>query len=227
MMVNEPLADASDMFMVHAMFRREFGLMPDLVRAVADGDGQRVALVADHVDLMALTLDTHHSEEDKHVWPRLRERCPDECTALVDVMQDQHHTVHTYLLRVTEAEQAWRDSTSADTRDALADALGPFLAALTEHLALEEERIVPLIEKYITEAEWALVPQDAAANFPPDKLTVVFGMTIYEADPAAVDMTVAQMPDEIRPVIKDLATQTYAAYAKELYGTATPPRVTD
>ena len=225
-MVNEPLADASDMFMVHTMFRREFGLMPDLVRAVAAGDGERVALVAGHVDLVALTLDTHHSEEDKHVWPRLRERCHDECAALVDVMQDQHHTVHTYLLRVTEAAQAWRDSTSTDARDALADAIGPLLAALTEHLALEEERIVPLIEKYITEAEWSLVPQDAAANFPPDKLTVVFGMTIYEADPAVIDQTVAHMPAEARPVIKDLATQAYAAYAKELYGTSTPPRVT-
>jgi hypothetical protein len=50
---------------------------------------------------------------------------------------------------------------------------------------------------------------------------------MYEAEPAAIDMTVAHMPAEIRPVIKDLGDQAYAAYAKELYGTATPPRVTD
>lgn len=35
---NEPLADARDMFAAHTLFRREFGLMPGLVRAVADGD---------------------------------------------------------------------------------------------------------------------------------------------------------------------------------------------
>ena len=73
-MVDEPLADARDMFAVHTMFRREFGLMPGLVRAVAPGDKQRTMLVADHVALVSKVLDLHHSGEDKHIWPRLRER---------------------------------------------------------------------------------------------------------------------------------------------------------
>ena len=47
--VNGPLADARDMFAAHTLFRREFGLMPGLVRAVAAGDTKRSALVADHV----------------------------------------------------------------------------------------------------------------------------------------------------------------------------------
>ena len=32
-MIGEPRADARDMFVVHAMFRLEFGLMPGLIRA--------------------------------------------------------------------------------------------------------------------------------------------------------------------------------------------------
>ena len=48
-------------------------------------------------------------------------------------------------------------------------------------------------------------------------------MIKYEADPAVIDMIVAELPAEIQPVIKPLATTAYAA---ELYGTATPPRVT-
>ena len=35
------------------MFRREFGLMPDLVRAVTPGDTQRAALVAGHIALLS------------------------------------------------------------------------------------------------------------------------------------------------------------------------------
>ncbi len=223
--VNEPLADAREMFVIHSMFRREYGLMPGLVREVTPGDGQRAALVADHIDLMNLVLDFHHSGEDKHVWPPLRERCPGESAALADLMEDQHHTIHTYLLRVTEAQQAWRGSASADARDALADAIDQFLAALTEHLALEEERVVPLIGEYVTEAEWNAVAQEAGTELPPEKMPTVFGMLMYEGDPDAIDTIVMHMPAEVQPVIKDLGSQAYTAYATELYGTATPPRV--
>ena len=48
---SEPLADASDMFAVHTMFRREFGLPPALVRNVlADEYKRGTAQVASIVD---------------------------------------------------------------------------------------------------------------------------------------------------------------------------------
>ena len=56
-MANEPLADARDMFAAHTLFRREFGLMPGLVRAVAAGDTQRSTLVADHVTMVSGVLE--------------------------------------------------------------------------------------------------------------------------------------------------------------------------
>jgi hypothetical protein len=69
-MTLEPHADARDMFVVHAMFRREFGLMPGLVRAVAAGDSARAALVADHVALMSEGPAAHHQGEDDHLCAR-------------------------------------------------------------------------------------------------------------------------------------------------------------
>ena len=69
------------------------------------------------------------------------------------------------------------------------------------------------------------VAQEQGAEVPPDKLPAVFGMFMYEGDPAAIDLAVADMPAEVQPVIRDLAPKAYAAYAQELYGTATPPRV--
>src|ERR1700722_3872069 len=47
--LNESLADPADTFAADTMFRREFGLMPGLVRAVTAGDTQRARLVADHI----------------------------------------------------------------------------------------------------------------------------------------------------------------------------------
>src|SRR6201984_1436793 len=101
--LNESLANPRDMFAAHTMFRREFGLMPGLVRAVTPGDTQRATLVADHIALLSGVLGQHHAEEDRHIWPRLRERCPQECRSLVGVMEDQHHAIRTCLLQVSKA----------------------------------------------------------------------------------------------------------------------------
>jgi hemerythrin-like domain-containing protein len=222
--INDSPADARDMFAAHTMFRREFGLMPGLVHSVTAGNKRRTALVADHVALVSMVLDLHHSGEDKHIWPRLRERGTREIASIVGVMETQHEAIHECLLQVKKALESWRESASAETRDALASALGRLIPVTNEHLALEEERVVPLIEKYITAAEYALLAQEGQADTPPDKLPTIFGMFMYEGDPAVIGEIVAQMPAEVRPVIKDLATQAYAAYAEELYGTATPPR---
>ena len=225
-MTSEPLTDARDMFAVHTMFRREFGLMPDLVRGVRADDKQRVTVVADHLGLVSGVLHHHHSGEDKHVWPRLRERCPEEIASVVAVMEEQHEAIHKGYLQVEDALGAWRESASAEARDALAGVIDQLLPVLNEHLALEEEQVVPLIEKYITAAEYALVPQEGNAATPQDKLPAIFGMIMYEGAPEVIDRIVSEMPAEVQPVIKDLATKAYAAYAKELYETATPPRVT-
>jgi Hemerythrin HHE cation binding domain len=223
---DEPLADASDMAAVHTMFRREFGLTPDLVRGVPAGDKQRVTVVADHIGLVSGVLHHHHSGEDKHVWPRLRERCPEEIASVVAVMEEQHEAIHKGYLQVEDALGAWRESASAEARDALAGVIDQLLPLLNEHLALEEEEVVPLIEQYITAAEYALVPQEGFAAIPQDKMPAIFGMIMYEGAPEVIDRIVSEMPAEIQPIIKDLSANAYAAYAEQVYGTATPPRVT-
>jgi hypothetical protein len=44
--INEPLADPRDMFAAHTMFRREFALIPALVRDPTVGDRPHTTLVA-------------------------------------------------------------------------------------------------------------------------------------------------------------------------------------
>lgn len=220
--LNESLADPRDMVAAHRMFRREFGLMPGLVRAVALGDTQRATLVADHIALLASVLSQHHAGEDRHIWPRLRERCPQQSGPLVDVMEDHYHAIRTHLLQVSKALQPWRDSASARAQGALAGAIDQLIAVITEHLALAEERLVPLIVNHITDAEYAVLAQENAAHIPPGKLAAVLGMIMYHREPAVSDVILAQMPVEVRPAIKDLAVRAYAAYAADLHGTAMP-----
>ncbi|MEU4475200.1 hemerythrin domain-containing protein [Micromonospora sp. NPDC023888] len=224
--VNEPLADARDMFAVHTMLRRELGSAPDLVRGVGDGDQQRTAVVASHVDLMNALLAQHHSGEDKHIWPRLQERVPEEIAPIIGVMEEQHDAIHRCYEQVNEALGLWRANASAVTRDALADAIDQLVPILWEHLALEEERVVPLIGKYITAAEYRLVAGEGGEEVPPELLPVIFGMLMYEGAPDVIESIIAEMPPEAQPGIKQLASQAYAGYAEKVYGTSTPPRVT-
>jgi hypothetical protein len=222
--LDDSLADPRDMVAAHTMFRREFGLMPGLIRAVTPGDSQRAALVANHIALVSGLLSQHQEGKDRHIWPWLQKRCPQEYGPLADVIEGQQQAIRTRLRQVSKALQPWRDSVSARARRALADAADQLSAAITDHLAVEEQRVVPLMAEHITDAEYAALAQEQAAHIPPGQVPAVLGMIMYQGDPAASDTILAQMPVEVQAAIKDLAVQAYAAYATELYGTATPPR---
>jgi hypothetical protein len=205
---------------------RESTHQPQVCGLLLPGRASRRSLVTDHITLVSGVLSQHHAGEDRHIWPRLRERCPQECGPLIDVMEDQRHAIHTCLLQVSKALPPWRDSASARARGALAGAIDRLIPVITEHLALEEERVVPLIVKHITDAEYAARAHEHAAHIPPDKLLTVLGMIMYHGDRAVSDLILAEMPVEVQSAIKDLAVQGYAAYATDLYGTPTPPRAT-
>jgi Hemerythrin HHE cation binding domain len=89
---NTQLTDVSDMYVVHRAFRREFGLMPPLIRAVQPGDTARAAVLARHARFILTGLHSHHTGEDELLWPRLLERClPDQ--ELIHRMEGQHSQV--------------------------------------------------------------------------------------------------------------------------------------
>jgi iron-sulfur cluster repair protein YtfE (RIC family) len=223
----EPLADTRDMYMVHTMFRREFGRLPGLVRDVADGDRERAKIIGSHLDLVNTILTHHHRGEDVHIWPRLVERSFSESCSVVGVMESQHADIDKLDARVTEAADTWYATASTADGAALAHGLDELLAAITEHLATEEELALPLIDRYITAAEWHRMVEEAAQGMPPEMLPLAFGVTTYEADPEVLEMVMSSMPEEVRAVLKPMADQAFAAHAELVYGTATPPRSTD
>jgi hemerythrin-like domain-containing protein len=225
--IGEPLADTRDMYMVHAMFRREFGLLPALVRGVADGDRARVEIVVDHLELVNSILTHHHHGEDVHLWPRLVERSFSESSGVVGVMASQHADIEKLDVRVFDAASVWNATASATGGLALADLLDQLLVAITEHMAVEEEYALPLIERHITAAEWQRMAADAGAGIPPEALPLAFGLVMYEADPAVIEEVLLSMPEVVRPVLKPMAAEAFANHSEAVYGTATPPRSTE
>jgi Hemerythrin HHE cation binding domain len=214
-----------DMLMIHNMFRREFALMPGLVGAVVPGERDHALIIGDHVRAVIALLHGHHTHEDEDIWPLLLDRC-NEAAPLVRLMEGQHHQVATVLRQVDEALRIWRDAVTAESRQALMDVLGRLIPALKEHLGAEEDRVVPLMEQSITVAEFhATLGSELAAE--PAQLPLTMGLLMYEGDPDSIDRFIAGMPADVRPVIRQLAAKTFAVYAQQVHGTATPPRSTE
>ncbi|MFF2525082.1 hemerythrin domain-containing protein [Streptomyces liangshanensis] len=212
------------MYLAHSMFRREIGLAPDVVSGVAAGDAERARIVTEHLDLVDTVLRHHHHGEDEHLWPRLITRGGPDAAAVVRVMEDQHEAIDKATVEVRDRAAAWRADADPQEGEALAGALRRLLDLLVEHLAVEEEQALPLIERHITAAEWERMVAEGGAGIAPEQMALIFGMMTYEGDPDTIRDIVATMPPEVRPVIADLAAQAYARHALQVYGTPTPPR---
>ena len=221
-----PLADTRDMYMVHATFRREFGLLPSLVRAVPAGALGRAKIVADHFELLTTILTHHHHAEDVHLWPRLLDRAAHEAASVVETMESQHAMIEKLDAESVAAVGAWCATGSEASAENAAEVLDELVAALRTHMAAEETYALPLAEKYITAAEWGDMVQSTAAGIDPELMPLLLGLMMYEGDPELIDEILAGMPPEIGPMLKPLAAQAFTAHAELVYGTATPPRGT-
>ncbi|SHP38906.1 hemerythrin domain-containing protein [Mycobacteroides abscessus] len=228
----QPPFRRSEMLIVHNVFRREFPLMPGLVRAVTDGDRDRAQIIRTHIALVTEALHHHHVFEDTNIWPLLRDRLGGSPTALlnqmeVSLMEDQHHDMAELIPHLDTALSAWSEDPSALSRYVLVDVIERLISVLSDHLRTEESLVVPLLEQHITAAEWngLLRKQQSAGD--PDALALALGMMIYEGDPEAVDQVIDNLPADMRVGIKKRAESTFAAHSQQVHGTATPPFSTD
>jgi hypothetical protein len=213
-------ADTRDMNTVHILFRREFGLMPDLVQSVADGDAGRAKIVAGHIRLMNGVLHHHHAAEDAVLWPLLLERAPKEVEPVVHLAEGHHQRLDTLLDVVGQRLDAWADGAAAGDAEALGLALRQLDVVLFEHMDLEEQLVLPVVSRHIFASEWGEMGQKSIAENPPDDVPLLFGMALYEGGQEIV-------PEPLRADILPVAPGVYGDYAERVYGTRTPPRASD
>ncbi|WP_250027188.1 hemerythrin domain-containing protein [Paractinoplanes maris] len=186
--------DTWDMVMVHRVFRREFRMMPALVRAVPPGDVTRAEVLGEHLANVAAGLHHHHTAEDEMVWPLLLDRARMH-TDLINRMEAQHERLHEPLDRLGTLLPRWRAEARADDRDALADVLAQASVALDEHLADEEREVLPIIERHLTPAEWSAVGERGREVIPKGKRALVFlGAILEEATPSEKKRFLAELP---------------------------------
>ncbi|MBJ7358631.1 hemerythrin domain-containing protein [Nocardioides sp.] len=218
----QQLADTRAMNVIHTFFRREFRLAGGLLRGVRPGDGPRAAVVADHVAFLTLALHHHHTTEDGYLWPLLLERVPEDLAPIVHLMESQHGRVDGLIEEIDALVPRFRESGDAAVRDRLADLLDTLYVHLGEHLDAEEQRLLPIAARTMTQQEWEKLGEIARATAPKGKGLLVMGMFLHDGGPDGAAVMLAAAPPPVRWLIPRLARRAFRRYALHVHGTATP-----
>ena len=210
--------DTSEMVVVHNAFRREFQEAPALIRAVGVDDRSHAAVVGAHLQLLLELLHQHHDGEDRLLWPKLRARIGSEQQPAIDLMEQHHAAIHVEVTQATAVLGRWRTFAHQRDREPLADCFDRFSGLLDEHLTAEEEQVLPLASRCLTQEEWDRLGTEGMAGVPRDQLPVVAGMIMKDGDPAVVRTVLAHVRWPARVLLPRMAARSYARYARRLRG---------
>jgi hypothetical protein len=99
---------------------------------------------------------------------------------------------------------------------AQAAAIDAMLPPVLEHLDAEEAYLLALIDKHLTDDEWAEVGQAAMAKTPKSLLPMAFGMVLRDAEPEHVAGLKTVTPGLAWFVLSRLGPRAYARYARRI-----------
>ena len=211
------LTDVHDMVVVHRAFRREFRLLPPLVRAVAAGDTARAAVLGAHAGLLLDGLHLHHSGEDELLWPKLLERCPPD-TALIERMEGQHEEVDHCIRRLRSALPRWEAEARPAVTEEVASTFDRLNAGLLVHLDEEEREILPIAARHVSPAEWAQLGEHGFARMTRAQLPLMFWMVVEDATPEEAAEMYANVPLPVRLLLRTVFAWRYRRYVRRVRG---------
>ena len=213
-----PLTDVHDMVVAHRAFRREFRLLPALVRAVPAGDTSRAAVIAGHGRMVLTGLHLHHTSEDLLLWPKLLDRCPPDAE-LVERMEAQHERVHDAIERINPALQRWEAEARPAVTEEVASAFEALHTALVEHLDEEEREILPLAARHLSQREWDELGEHGVKDMRKRDLPIMFGAVAEETTPEERAALFAVVPLPVRLLLKTVFARQYRRYVNRVrYG---------
>jgi hemerythrin-like domain-containing protein len=214
---NDQLTDVHDMFVVHRAFRREFTLLPQLVRAVPAGDTARAAVLTDHARRILEGLHLHHSGEDELLWPKLLDRCPPD-EALVHRMEGQHSDVETCTERLLAALTRWEAEARPAVTEEVAAGLDALRTALFTHLEDEEQHILPLAARHVSQEEWDQLGEHGFGHMSKKDLPLMAWMVLEEATPEERAQMLGNVPPPVRLLLRTVFARKYRRYVSRVRG---------
>jgi hemerythrin-like domain-containing protein len=216
--------DPSGLILVHRIFRWLYRELPLLIRDVDAGDVERAAIVGDYAKLDFFALHLHHETEDLVLWDRLTARDPG-CAMHVDQMRTQHAEVATRLARIEPQLAPWVATADPALRDAFATDIEALRDTLSAHLGQEEDDIMPVAGKVLSQREWDELEAHTRATltarrkeFSRDVLSLQLGLLLASVPEEERDEWFrANVPAPIRLLYLLLMKRRYDRAMQELY----------
>jgi hemerythrin-like domain-containing protein len=144
------------MRIVHDAFRRDLDRVRAVVTLVPPPDRRQRVAIAEHLAWVGAFLEAHHRSEDHGLYPAVLQRDPG-AAALLDAMAQDHARVATAIQALADAAARFVDHD--DVRQLVA-ALDDLRAVLLPHLAREEEEVLPVIARALTNRDWDAIEQE-------------------------------------------------------------------
>ena len=214
--------DTWEMVFAHNSFRRHFGAIPGLIRAVPEGDVERAATVVGFLEELTRALHHHHEAEDELMWPLLLERAPMD-TAMILRMEEQHERIGELYQRAAGLAADFASAAEVKRGAELAGTVTDLVAVLDEHLHDEEVEILPLVERVLTVSEWEAVGERARTAIPKNRQLIFLGF-LLAANPPELNRTfLAHLPLAARAAWKLLGRRAFVKEYWRVYG-ADPAR---
>jgi hypothetical protein len=212
---------AFEMAIVHRAFRNELHRLPELIDCVREGDARHAAVVDAHLKLVVAVLHHHHSAEDDLIWPKLHARVPLHDSDIYR-QEDAHRSIAAAVDAAKAAGTAWAKTGARSAAERLRTAVDELVRCVDAHLEDEERNVVPLIDEYITAAEWKKATVRGASFLRTHpRLGLVFGGCILEGvSEEDKHRFLAGTPPAARMMWQLAGIRTYQRYCARLYSRA-------
>ncbi|AXL93533.1 hemerythrin HHE cation-binding protein [Streptomyces sp. CB09001] len=204
------------MVLIHRVLRREFGQLPRLFRAAA-GDRARAEVIGAHAREMLTFLHTHHTGEDELLFPLLRERA-DLDPELMDRMDAQHAQVDDAVTAIDAELPAWTASADAAAGERMAARIDAMMPTLIEHLAEEEQEILPIVSVTLTQSEWDALGKHGMSAIPLTRRLVILGHITEDTDEAERRRFMKVLPAPARVAYKLIGHRQFTRETSRIRG---------
>ena len=213
---NESTINTHDMLLIHRVIRREIGQLPGLVRAAA-GNPSRAKIVGAHAKEMLDFLHVHHSGEDDLLYPLLRERVTLD-GELIDRMEAQHAEVDAAVREVTADLPTWTANADPVIGERIAGRIDTMMPVLIDHLAEEEEQILPVVSTTISQQEWDALAEHGFSSIPGKRRLVILGHIVEETDDSERRTFMLNVPPPARIAYRLIGRRQFARETSRIRG---------
>lgn len=176
--------DLTGMYVMHHAFRRDLTRFVEAARRTPVEEADVWRALEQRWAAFDDVLHHHHQIEDEAFWPVLLRHADEagnaEDRATLEAMEAEHAVIDPALERCSEALGQMVAHPCADHRNALDVRLTATRESLLQHLHHEETVALPLVERSMTEQEYADAEAAAQKGYPVRSFTFLIPWVMHE-----------------------------------------------